>query len=107
MKYLSYIDKQSPLNQLAVLSFLGTGLFIIFLCSPNVLGDFFSRYTKLFIFIFPWVMLCLAYSWQVIADREHRLEIILIVSIIILGIVNTFLSDSVSTSINSMRNFCN
>ena len=105
MKYLSYINKQSPLNQLAVLSFLGTGLFIIFLCSPNVLGDFFSRYTKLFIFIFPWVMLCLAYSWQVIADREHRLEIILIVSIIILGIVNTFLSDSVSTSINSMRNF--
>jgi O-antigen ligase len=69
------------------------------------MGEFFSRYTKSIIFIFPWVMLCLAYSWQVIADREHRLEIILIVSIIILGIVNTSLSDSVSKSINSMRNF--
>ena len=50
-------------------------------------------------------MLWLAYSWQVITDREHRLEIILIVSIIILGVVNASLSDSVSKSIDTMRNF--
>jgi len=105
MKYLSYIVKTPLLNQLAFCCLLGSGGYIIFLWSPNVLGDFVGSYTKIFIFIFPWLMLCLAYSWQVIADRDHRLEIILIVSIIILGIVNTSLSDSVSKSINSMRNF--
>ena len=105
MKYLSYIAKPPLLNQLAFYSLLGSGAYIIILWSPNVMGGLFSRYTQSIIFLFPWLMLCLAYSWQVIADREHRLKIILIVSIIILGVVNTFLSDSASNSINSMRNF--
>ena len=50
-------------------------------------------------------MLWLAYSWQVVASREHRWEIILIVSIIILGIVNVPLSDSAAKSLAPMRNF--
>jgi len=105
MKYLSHIRKPPLLNQLAFYSLMGSGAYIILLWSPNVLGEFFSRYTKSMIYIFPWLMVWLAYSWQVVADREHRLEIILIVSIIILGIVNTSLSDSVSKSFNSMRTF--
>ncbi len=51
-------------------------------------GEFFSRYTKSIIYIFPWLMLWLAYSWQVVANRKHSLEILLIVSITILGLVN-------------------
>jgi len=50
-------------------------------------------------------MLWPAYSWQVITEREHRLEITLMISIIILGVVNASLSDSVPKSIDSMRNF--
>ena len=105
MRYLSLIAKPSLLNQLAFYCLLGSGAYIILLWSPNVMGELFSRYTKSIIYIFPWLMLCLAYSWQIITDREHRLIIILIISIIILGIVNTSLSDSVSNSIDSMRNF--
>jgi O-antigen ligase len=50
-------------------------------------------------------MLWLAYSWQVVANREHRPEILLIVSIIILGIVNASCSDSVANSLDPMRTF--
>ncbi len=103
MKYLSWIVKPPILNQLAFYSLMGSGAYIILLWSPNVLGEFFSRCTKNIIYIFPWLMLWLAYSWQVVANREHRLEILLIVSIIILGIVNLLLSDSPSNSLSPMR----
>lgn len=99
------MDKQSFLNQLAFYSLLGSGTFIILLWSPNVLGEHFGRWTKVIIYGFPWLMLCLTYRQQVFNDREHRLEIILIISIILLGIVNVFLSDSVSNSLAPMRTF--
>jgi hypothetical protein len=105
MQYLSYIDRKYFFNQLAFYSLLGSGAYIIFLWSPNVTGGLFSRYTKSIIFIFPWLMLWLAFTWQVVANREHRLEIPLIVSIIILGIVNVSLSDAPSNSFAPMRNF--
>jgi O-antigen ligase len=105
MKYLSPIDRSSLFNRLAYYSLLGSGVYLILLWSPNILGDLLSRYTKGLIFIFPWLMLWLAYSWQVVASREHRLEIVLIVSIIILGIANVALSDSPSKSLTPMRNF--
>jgi O-antigen ligase len=105
MKYLSHIRKSPRLNQLAFYSLLGSWTYSILLWSPNVLGDFSSRWTKIIIYMFPWLTLWWVYSWQVITDREHRLEIILMVSIITLGIVNTSLSDSVSKSIDSMRTF--
>lgn len=105
MKYPSYIDKSSLLNQLAFYSLLGSGAFILLLWSPNVLGKHVGGWTKIIIYLFPWLMLWLAYSWQVISNRTHRLEIILMISIIILGIVNTSLSDSVSKSLAPMRTF--
>ena len=105
MKYLSDIDRSSFLNQLAYFSLLGSGVYIILFWSPNILGGLLDRYTKSIIFIFPWLMLWLAYSWQVVANREYRLEILLMVSIIILGIVNVSLSDSPSKSLAPMRNF--
>jgi hypothetical protein len=103
MKYLSLIVKPPILNQLAFYSLMGSGAYAILLWSPNVLGEFFSRSTKSIIYIFPWLMLWLAYSWQVVANREHRLEILFIVSIIILGLVNVLLSDSPSNSLSPMR----
>jgi O-antigen ligase len=105
MKYLLTLDRQSFLNQLAFYSLLGSGAFIILLWSPNVLGNHLGRWTKVIIYGFPWLMLCLTYRQQVFTNRQHRLEIILIISIIILGIVNVSLSDSVSNSLGPMRTF--
>jgi O-antigen ligase len=50
-------------------------------------------------------MLWLAYSWQVITAKEHRLEIILMVGIIILGAANTSLSNFAPRSVDTMRTF--
>ncbi len=105
MKYLSPINRSSLFNQLAFYSLLGSGAYILLLWSPHILGDLLSRYSKGLIFIFPWLMLWLAYSWQVVANREHRWEIALIVSIIILGIVNVVFSDVPAISPTPMRNF--
>jgi hypothetical protein len=105
MKYLSYICQPLLINQLAFYSLLGSGAYIILLWSPNILGTHITFYTQVVIFIFPWLMLWLAYSWQVITRKEHRLEIILMVSIIILGVVNTSLHGSGLRSIDNMRTF--
>src|SRR3989339_1930994 len=93
MKYLSHICQPLLLNQLAFYSLLGSGAYIILLWSPNILGGHLSSWTHIVIYIVPWLMLWLAYSWQVLTGKEHRLEIILMISIIILGVVNTSLSD--------------
>jgi O-antigen ligase len=105
MKYLSTLDKQSFLNQLAFYSLLGSGTYIVLLWSPNVLGGDLGGWTKALIYVFPWLMLYLAYSQQIFTDSQHRLEIILIISIIMLGIVNVSLSDSVYNSFAPMRTF--
>jgi O-antigen ligase len=105
MKDLSHILQPSLLSQLAFYSLLGSGFYVILLWSPNILGDHFSYWTQIVIFIFPWLMLWLAYSWQVITGKEHRPEILLMVSIIILGVVNTSLHSSGSRSIDTMRTF--
>jgi O-antigen ligase len=105
MKYLSYVRNSSLLHQLAFYSLLISSAFIIFLWSPNVLGKHFSSRAKIIIYLFPWLTLWLAYSWQVVTNREHRLEIILIVSIIIIGIVNIYCSNSPNKSLKAMRIF--
>ena len=105
MKYLSYICQPPLLNQLAFYSLLGSGAYIVLLWSPNILGRHLSFWTQIVIYIFPWLMLWLAYSWQVITEKEHRLEIILMVGIIILGVVNTSLSTSGTKTIDTMRTF--
>ena len=79
MKYLSHICQPPLLNQLAFYSLLGSGAYIVLLWSPNILGRHLSSWTQIVIYIFPWLMLWLAYSWQVITEKEHRLEIILMV----------------------------
>jgi O-antigen ligase len=105
MKYLLAKLNVSLLNQLAFYSLLVSGAFIILLWSPNVLGKYLNHWGKIIIYIFPWLMICLVYSKKVFKLKALRLEIILIVSIIILGVVNTSLSDSVFKSIPQMRTF--
>jgi O-antigen ligase len=105
MNSISTWNIRSILNKFAFYSLLGSGTFIILLWSPYVLGAHLGRWTKVSIYIFPWLMLFFIYPQQVFTDREHRLEIILIISIIILGIVNVAQSDSVYNSIAPMRTF--
>jgi O-antigen ligase len=93
------------LNQLAFYSLLGSGAYIILLWSPNILGDHRDLCSQILIYIFPWLLLWLAYSWKVFTEKEHRLEIILMVSIIILGAANTVLSNSGFRSIDTMLTF--
>jgi hypothetical protein len=49
MDYLSRIKQQSLINQLAFYALLASGAYIIFLSSPNVLGNYLNRYTKVII----------------------------------------------------------
>lgn len=93
------------LNKPAFYALLCSGAFIILLWSPKVLGGHVSPLITTIIFIFPWLMVCLVYSWQTITDRSHRVEIVCIIAIIILGVINTALSDSFSKSIFEMRTF--
>jgi len=105
MKYLSHVCQPPRLDQVAFYSLLGSGAYIILLWSPHILGKHVGFWPQIAIYLFPWLLLWLAYSWRVLTARQHRLEIILMVSIIILGIVNTFLSGSVSKSVDTMRTF--
>ncbi len=105
MKNLLQLRNSPLISQLAFYSLLASGTYIILLSTPHVFGKHFGHYTKTVIYLFPWLMLWLAYSWQVVTNREHRLEITLIVSIIILGIANTIFSDSLTNSLEPMRIF--
>jgi O-antigen ligase len=105
MKYLSHIDRSSFFSQLTFYCLLGSGAYIILLWSPHVLGDLLSRYSKGIIFIFPWLMLWLAYSWEVLTSRAHRPEILLMITIIVLGVINVSFSESRSSSLEAMRSF--
>jgi len=105
MKYLSIDNRQLLFNQLAFSALLGSGAFILFLWAPNILGKYLSSYSKNVIFLSPWFFVCLAYRWQVVANREHRLEIIFILSIGIFSLFNVYLSDSFSKSLSFMRTF--
>jgi O-antigen ligase len=105
MKNLLYLGNSSLLNQLAFYSLLISSSFILLLWSPNVSGDYFSSKIKIIIYLFPWLTLLFANARQVITDKEHRPEIILMVSIIIIGIVNIYCSNSLNKSFKAMRVF--
>jgi hypothetical protein len=105
MKYLSHIFTSQLVNKLAFYTLLGSGAFIIILWSPNVLGKQLSYWTRFYIYIFPWTMACLSCSWKMVAIKELRFEIILIVFIITLGVLNAFSSDAVAKSTPQMRDF--
>jgi hypothetical protein len=105
MKDLVQAINPRLLNQLAFYALLGSGAFVIFLWSPNILGKKLSYWTRFFIYIFPWMIACLSFSWRIATNRALRSEIILIVSIITLGVINAFFSDAVAKSTPQMQDF--
>jgi O-antigen ligase len=93
------------LNRLAFYTLLASGAFIILLWSPNVLGRHINHVWKIIIYITPWLMIWLVYYQKVITLKVLRAEILLIIAVIILGIINTALSDNVSRTLPQMRMF--
>jgi O-antigen ligase len=105
MKYLSSFMEFSQLNRLAFLVFLVSGAFTLLLWSPNVSGRFFTAHVKIIIYTLPWLLLWLVFHFEVITKKAYRLEIILLISIIILGIVNVISSDNPHKSAKAMEGF--
>jgi O-antigen ligase len=105
MKYLFQFLQSHLFNQLAFASLLLSGAYITLLWSPNILGKYVGFWAKIIIYAFPGFMVCLMYSRQVLTDRKHRPEIILVFAVIILGLLNTALSDAPAQSLKTMRTF--
>lgn len=84
-------------KQLAFYVFLTSGTFIVF-------SNFILRYKPLspaeiiFIYILPWLMLWSFLYFDVVLSKKYRIEIILMIIIIILGIINVRLSDNIYQS---------
>ncbi len=95
----------SRLNRLAFYALLASGAFIILLWSPHVLGRHINHVGRMIIYIIPWLMLWPVYYHKVITLKALRTEILFIIAILILGIINTALSDNVSRTLPQMRMF--
>jgi O-antigen ligase len=100
---LPFFKNSSLLINLAFGVLLISGAYILLLWSPNVLGKYDSSTVKIIIYTLPWVMLWPIYSMNVIKNRQHRLELILIYIVIILGILNTIFSDDPAKTYPPMR----
>lgn len=105
MKFISleFLRNSSLLIKLAFVALLISGAYIILLWSPNVLHKNNSSIFKIIILLMPWIMLWPIYSLNVIKDRQHRLELILIFIILIIGILNTIFSDNPAKTYPRMR----
>jgi hypothetical protein len=105
MKYFPLIIKPPWVNTLAFYVFLGSGACIILLWPPDILGRYFNSFAEIITATLPWLLVCLNYSWQVFTAKKYRVEIALIITLMILGGFNVFLSDRPSWSVSSMRVF--
>ncbi len=105
MKSLSNLTNPACLNRLAFYALLGSGAYLVLLWSPHILGSHCCLTVKILIYTLPGLLVCLACRSRVVTAKEYRLEIILIISIILAGILNTYLSDNPVKSSNSMRTF--
>ena len=65
----------------------------------------FSPAEIVFIYILPWFMLWSFLFYDVVLSKQYRIEIILMTIIIILGIINVYMSDNNYQSFLSMRIF--
>jgi O-antigen ligase len=105
MKYLSFPSDIPLLNRLAFIIFLSSGAFILLLWSPNILGRHISPALEIIIYMVPWIMLWPIYHLDVIRKKAYRLEIILIILIILLGITNVIYSENAQNSLPRMSDF--
>ncbi len=105
MRFPSTLTDPACLNNLAFYALLGSGFYIILLWSPFILGNYVSLPVRMIIYTLPWLLVCLVHGRRVITAKEHRVEIVLIISLILLGVLNTFLSDNPAKSSTTMREF--
>jgi O-antigen ligase len=99
------IPPPSLRNRLALAAFFISAIYAVLLWSPNVLGRFHPGTMKNVFFLLPWLMLWPAKGLEIFTNKEHRIEIILIIVIITLGIINVILSDNPTKSYYSMKTF--
>jgi O-antigen ligase len=83
---------------------MASGTFIVFSNLILAFGQF-SPGEVVFIYIFPWFMLWVFLFYDVVLSKQHRIEIIMMTIIMILGIINVYLSDYIYLSFISMRIF--
>ena len=102
---LSRPDLADHIGHLAFWAFLVSGIFTVLLSSPNVLGIGYSSRLGIFLYLAPWILLWLRYSWGMITDKNLRPEIILLLILIFLGVLNVIHSDDPSNSYRSMPVF--
>jgi O-antigen ligase len=93
------------LNRLAFWSLLASGAFVILLAYHRFLGPRVDDWIRTFIYLLPWVMLWPLYSFEVITNKARRIEIALMGSIIILGILNVAFSVNPPKSYEDMKLF--
>ncbi|MFA5183696.1 MAG: O-antigen ligase family protein [Syntrophales bacterium] len=105
MRFLSNLTDPACLNNLAFYALLGSGAYLVLLWSPHVLGDYCCLTVEILIYTVPWLLVCLACRSRVVTAKEYRLEIILVISILLLGVLNAFLSDNPVRSVKTMRTF--
>ena len=91
-------------KQLAFFVFMASGTFMVF--SNFMVG--FRQFTPaeiVFIYVLPWVMLWVFLFYDVVFSKQYRIEIIMMTVIIILGILNVWMSDNRYQSFIFMRMF--
>ena len=86
---------------LTLIVFMASGTFILF---SNLLLKYmqFSPAEIVFLYILPWVMLWSFILYDVILSKQHRIEIMIMTIIIILGILNVSMSDNIYQSFLTM-----
>lgn len=93
----------NTLNRLAFGSLLASGAFVILLAYHRSLSPRFSDWIRTLIYLLPWLMLWPLYSFEVITNKARRIEIALMGSIIILGILNVVFSANPPKSYEAMK----
>lgn len=98
MNRLSKLGSFCSWEWLAFWAFLGGGTYIV-LFPPK-----YSAWITT-VYLAPWLLLWLAYSWRIVQDKARRTEIILMGTILVLGAVNVIGSDDWYKSYQAMRLF--
>jgi hypothetical protein len=79
--------------------FLASGTFVILLLSPNLLGSRFGPLATLTIYLAPWACMWVVLGRYPLVDRNHRVEVALVIVLLLLGALNVVFSRNPSNSL--------
>ncbi len=105
MDLLTKVRRFLAPDRLAFWTLLASGTYAVLLFPAVFMIYRLSDWVKIIFYTFPWIMLWPAYSFEVIKDRPHRREIILMGAILVLGAVNVIFSDAPEDSFKAMEFF--